>query len=106
MSKIVAIANDNTALQLSLTGINVEKVTNPKEAGELIIELLDSDAEMLIIQEEIRDGLPEFHANLLARHKGAPLVVYCPSFSEEESDVDAYLSSIIKPAVGYEIRLE
>lgn len=106
MSKIVAIAEDHVGLQLSLTGMPVNIVSGPEEAEPILVEALDSDADMVLLQEELRDGLSEIAANRLARHKGRPLVVFCPSFSEEDSDVDAYLSSIIKPAVGYEIRLE
>ncbi len=106
MSKIVAIAQDHVALQLALTGMTVEAVKDAEEAGTLLDEALESDADMVLLQEELRDNLSEVIANRLARHKGRPLVVNCPSFSDEDSDVDAYLSSIIKPAVGYEIRLE
>ena len=38
-------------------------------------------------------------------NQGDPLIVYCPAFEEADADVDAYLSSVIKPAVGFEIRL-
>ena len=106
MSKIIAIAQDHVALQLALTGITVNPISDQKEAEQVLGEALDSDADMVLLQEELREGLSEIVANRLARHKGRPLVVNCPSFSEEDSDVDAYLSSIIKPAVGYEIRLE
>ena len=41
----------------------------------------------------------------LKQHTGEPLIVFLPAFDEEDSDVYAYLSSVIKPAVGFEIRL-
>ena len=106
MSKVIAIARDHVALELALSGIQVHRVSDMKEAEDLLGEVLESDADLLLLQEEIRDGLSEFARNNLMRHKGDPLVVYCPSFEDEHSDVDAYLSTIIKPAVGYEIRLD
>jgi vacuolar-type H+-ATPase subunit F/Vma7 len=107
MSKVVAIARDHVALQLALAGVTVDRVKDAEEADELLRNYLESEeVEMLLFQEELRDGLTEVTANTLKRHKGRPLVVFCPSFEQEDSDVDAYLSAIIKPAVGYEIRLE
>jgi len=32
--------------------------------------------------------------------------VSCPAFDSEESRVDSYLAEVLRPAVGYEIRLE
>jgi vacuolar-type H+-ATPase subunit F/Vma7 len=106
MSKVVAIAEDHVGLQLALAGVDVIPVSSVAAAEAILEAHLSGDADVLILQEELRDGLSEYYEAMLKRHKGAPLVVYCPSFSEEDSDVDAYLSSIIKPAVGYEIRLE
>lgn len=106
MSKVIAIAEDHVGLQLALAGVEVIPAQVPQEAEAVLEHHLTGDADVLILQEELRDGLSEYHAAMLKRHKGKPLVVFCPSFGNEDSDVDAYLSSIIKPAVGYEIRLE
>jgi vacuolar-type H+-ATPase subunit F/Vma7 len=106
MPKILAIAQDHVALQLALSGVPIQRVATAEEAEPLLEKHLEGDTDVLLIQDEIRAGFSEFHMNMLKRHKGSPLVVSCPSFDEEESDVDAYLSAIIKPAVGYEIRLE
>lgn len=105
MSSITALASGTSAMNLALTGINVREVSDPKEAEKLLDELLQDKLDVLIIEEKIRDGLSDRVRDRLNRHSGTPLLVYCPSFEEEETDVDAYLSSVIKPAVGFEIRL-
>jgi len=105
MSKIVALATDTTALNLLLTGVTVEEPANTKEAESRLDELLQGDVNVLIIEEKLRDEFSVRTSERLTNHSGEPLIVYCPAFDEEDSDVDAYLSSIIKPAVGFEIRL-
>ena len=105
MSKVVALAQDSTALNLSLTGISVEEPADTKEAESRCDELLQDSIEVLILDEKMSDEFSERMKERLARHKGDPLIVYCPPFDDEDTDVDAYLSSIIKPAVGFEIRL-
>lgn len=105
MPNITAVAGGTSAMNLALTGINVREVSDPKDAEKLVDELLQDKLDVLIIEERIRDMLSERAQERLTRHTGSPLLVYCPSFEEEETDVDAYLSSVIKPAVGFEIRL-
>jgi len=105
MSKIHALASDSTALSLSLTGITVEEVTDPAVAEKRCDELLQDGLDLLIVEEALRDAFTPRMQERLARHEGAPLIVYCPAFDDESSDVDAYLSAVIKPAVGFEIRL-
>ena len=105
MSKIRAIARDAMALNLALTGIRVEDVSDAKDAEARCDELLQDDVDVLIIEERLRDAFSERMQDRLMHHKGEPLIVYLPAFDEEDSDVDAYLSAVIKPAVGFEIRL-
>ena len=106
MAKVIALANDTTALNLQLTGVTVEEPATTKDAETRLDELLNSsDVDVLIIEEKLRETFGFRALERLAQHSGDPLIVYCPAFDEEDSDVDAYLSSIIKPAVGFEIRL-
>jgi hypothetical protein len=106
VANVIGIAEDHVALNLALTGVNVRQPANAEGAEELLRELLDSDNDVVIVQESYRDGFSERFTNTLAKHKGSPLIVYCPMFEEEDADVDAYLSAVLKPAIGYEIRLE
>lgn len=105
MSKICALASDTAALSLALIGIQVQEVADATEAEPLLKGLLEDNLDVLIIDERLRDGFSHRTQDRLQRHAGSPLIVYCPAFADEVSDVDAYLSSIIKPAVGFEIRL-
>lgn len=105
MPKVTALATDAAALNLSLTGIPVEEFADVKEAERRCLALLEDDVEVLVIEEKLSDAFSERARDRLARHQGEPLLVFCPAFDEEDTDVDKYLSSVIKPAVGFEIRL-
>ncbi len=107
MPDIVGIASDPAALQLRLTGMVVEEVRDAAQAEDAIDRWMEEDGvEILVVGETLRDGFSPAFAERLRRHKGRPLVVYCPVFQTETIDVDEYLSSVIKPAVGFEIRLD
>jgi vacuolar-type H+-ATPase subunit F/Vma7 len=105
MSKISALARGTTAMNLALTGVKVEEVADAKDAESVLDSLLQDSIDVLIIEEALREAFSERTQERLNEHSGKPLLVNCPSFDEEDSDVDAYLSSVIKPAVGFEIRL-
>ena len=105
MAKIAAVARDATALNLGLTGIHVEDVRDIREAEKRVDELLQDKLDVLILDERYREEFSDRFMTRLQRHTGEPLVVFCPPFEDEDADVDAYLSAVIKPAVGFEIRL-
>jgi vacuolar-type H+-ATPase subunit F/Vma7 len=106
MPDSVGIAEGHVAIMLSLTGMHVEEVSSVEEAEEALDSYLDSDARFVIVQEKYRDAFTPWFQERLMAHRGLPLVVSCPAFDKEDSEVDEYLASVIRPAVGYEIRLE
>ena len=107
MPNVIALTHGQTSLQLSLAGVHVEETLTVDLAEKRLAELLESrEARVVILQEQYRTEFSEWFAERLRRHKGLPLIVYCPAFEEEESNVDAYLTAVLKPAIGYEIRLE
>ncbi len=106
MARVVAIAQPTTAIGLGLTGIRVEEVHSIEQAERHLEELLESDNEMLLLDEEFRGRFSEYMQLVLDRHSGLPLVFFCPSFQEEEANTEAYINAILKPAVGFEIRLD
>ncbi len=105
-SNVVAIAQGRTALELGLTGVPVHEVTEMGEVENLLADLLESDAQVAILDEVYREKFSEWMTNRLHQHSGLPLVIFCPSFAEEEAGTDAYIIGIVKPAVGFEIRLD
>ena len=105
-SNVTAIAQGRTALELGLTGVTVREVTDAGEVEHVLAELLESDAPAVIVDETFRERFSDWMLNRLHRHSGPPLVIFCPSFAEEDAGTDAYISSIVKPAVGFEIRLD
>ncbi len=106
MPKVSAIANGHVALKLSLAGLHVEKASSAAEAEQILDKLLKGDSLVIIVQEEFRGKFTEFFTERMRRRKGPPLVVYCPGFEDEDANVDAYLSAVLRPAIGYEIKLE
>ncbi len=106
MSAVVGIASDPTALKLALTGIEVHEVRDVAEAQDIVDTLLDSEVQVLVVEEQFRDAFPDSFQDRLAAHRGLPLVVYCPLFDKENDETEAYVASVLKPAIGYEIRLE
>lgn len=93
-------------MQLALTGMQVREVTDTKEAEDVLEPLLQSDSDVLIVQEAFKEEFSQWFRDRLARHRGRPLIAYCPTFEKADSEVDAYLASVLRPAIGYEIRLE
>ncbi|MFA6240682.1 MAG: V-type ATP synthase subunit F [Candidatus Hydrogenedentales bacterium] len=106
MPSVAALANGALALKLTLAGLPVQAVADAQAAEATLDELLESDVSVVVVQEDLRSGFSEWFIERMKRRKGGPLVVYCPGFEEEESDVDAYLNAVLRPAIGYEIRLE
>ena len=105
-SKVVAIAQSQAALQLGLTGLKVHETQDPAAVEKLLGELLESDTHVVIVDEAFRNAFSEWFDMKLARHSGLPLVIFVPSFNEEDPGTDAYINAILKPAVGFEIRLD
>jgi vacuolar-type H+-ATPase subunit F/Vma7 len=105
-SKVVALANGQAALQLGITGVPVEEVFGIDRVESRLAELMDSDAELVIANEEFRDQFSEWFQMRLAKHNKLPLIIFCPSFENEDAGTLEYINSIVKPAVGFEIRLD
>ncbi len=105
-AKINAIAKDETALQIGLAGVTVRRAANAAEAETLLAEEIEGDAHLVLVDESYRSQFTDWFQTKLSRHNRLPLVIFCPSFSEEDPGTDAYINSIVKPAVGFEIRLD
>ncbi|MFO7973779.1 MAG: V-type ATP synthase subunit F [Candidatus Hydrogenedentota bacterium] len=106
MAEVVGIAEEHLAIMLTLTGMRVEEVRDVAEAEEALESYLESDVELVVVQEKFRPMFSAWFQERLMAHCGLPLVVLCPDFEKDDSEVDEYLASVIRPAVGYEIRLE
>ena len=105
-SKMIAVAHGNTALSLALTGVTVEEIEDVTEAEERLAELLDGDNEVVIADERFRGKFSDWFEMRMQRHSGRPRLIFCPTFEEEDAGTDAYINAIVKPAVGFEIRLD
>ena len=102
----VAIAHGQLALELGLAGIPVQEIREVSEVESAVDELLGSETKVVILDEAFRGKFSDWFSARLARHAGLPLIIFCPSFQEEDAGTDAYINRIVKPAVGFEIRLD
>lgn len=105
-SRIKAIGKDETGLQVGLAGVTVSAAATALEAETLLAAELEGDAQVVIVDEAYRADFSEWFQTKLARHNRLPLVIFCPAFAEEDPGTDAYINAIVKPAVGFEIRLD
>ena len=105
MPDIVAIARGHTALKFSLTGIRVEEPHDDAETEALVGRWLERTSAVLIIEGSLYTGLGEAMAERLDNHEGLPLVVTCPTFEAEDTDAGERLRSLLRSAVGYDLRL-
>jgi vacuolar-type H+-ATPase subunit F/Vma7 len=106
MARITVIAHGHLALQMRLAGLVVDEVADAAEAEEALELHIEAAEGFVVVEEALMAGFSESFEDRLAAHRGLPLVVSCPSFDSEESQVDSYLAEVLRPAVGYEIRLE
>ncbi len=106
MSDLVGVAGDAAALQLRLAGIEVMDAATPEEAERRLSMLLETDNRVIVVERRFEEGFSTGMKERLAGHKGLPLVVFCPAFEGDAAETDAYIASVLKPAIGYEIRLE
>lgn len=105
-TNVIAIAKGQSALELALTGITVEEINDTQDVEARLVELIEGDAHLVIVEQSHRDHFSEWFTLRLARHNKLPLVIFCPSFTDEETDSAAYIGRIVKSAVGFEIRLD
>ena len=105
-TKVIAIAKGQPALELGLTGIAVEEIHKTEDVETRLVELIEGDAELVIVEEGYRDHFSDWFTARLARHNKLPLIIFCPSFTDEDADSAAYIGGIVKSAVGFEIRLD
>lgn len=106
MPDLLAITGPRLGLKLRLAGVPTEEATDPEAIEELIVKGVGSGVRVLIVQEDFRDRFSKQLVELLDRPRETPLLAFCPSFEEEESDALEYVAAVVRPAVGYEIRLE
>ena len=106
MARVTVIAHGHLALQMRLAGFTVEEVLDAAGAEDALARHLEAEEGFVIVEEALTEGFSEAFEDRLAAHRGLPLVVTCPPFDSEESHVDEYLTEVLRPAVGYEIRLE
>ncbi len=103
---VTAVADEPLALLLGQTGIHVDQPKDMRDAEACIEALCERKVGIIIVQEDYQERFSERFKERLARRKGLPILLYCPSFDSETQDMDSYIAEVIRPAIGYEIRLD
>ena len=106
MPEIIAIARGHLALELELTGMRVECANNSNEAQSLVEIFLQEKPDIVIVEKRLEDDFTPDFRELLSKHEGTPLIINCPSFDSEGFEAIDHLRTLVKSAVGYEIRFD
>ena len=102
---VVALAQGRLALQLRLTGMRVEEPANQEEAVQMLESLLEESLGILVVAQDLLDQIDPGFLEQSRREDGLPIIVSGPTF-DERTDLTSYISEVLLPAVGYEIRID
>ncbi len=106
MYKVIVISDPETSDGFRLTGVDVIEVEEGEEARKKLSELLDDDTVGIIaLSEEFEPYIDERTRSKIQKIY-RPIVVNVPSKKKLEIRERAeYLRSLIKRAIGFEIKL-
>lgn len=107
MYKLVVLTDADTADGFRLAGVDVSVVESPEEARKALSSLIDDDATGIIaVNERLMSGIDErLRKKIDSIYR--PIVVSLPIREKLEIGEDhrAYLSRLIRRAIGFDITL-
>lgn len=110
-SKVIVVTHPELATGFRLAGVDVEIVSDPKEASEIIRRIIwtKSDFGIIAIDEDLASNLDPALAKELD-DRGLPFLIPFPAaelytWLRERKDMD-YTSKMIRDAIGYHIKLK
>ena len=107
MYKLVVLTDSDTADGFRLAGVDVEVVESPEEARRKLASLVDEDSTGIIaVNERLMSGIDErLRKKIDSNYR--PIVVSLPIREKLEIGEDhrAYLSRLIRRAIGFDITL-
>jgi V/A-type H+-transporting ATPase subunit F len=105
--RVVVLTDSDTADGFRLAGVDVEVVETPEAARTRLVSLLDDDdTGILAVNERLMTGIDErVRKKIDSIYR--PIVVSLPSREKLEIGEDhrAYLSRLIRRAIGFDITL-
>jgi vacuolar-type H+-ATPase subunit F/Vma7 len=107
VGRLVAISSPGLSAGFALAGVPVFEATDSADAARQIDDLLaDANISVLIIDENLHQGLPEEVRRDLQRAP-FPVVIPVPGPNwTKESTAHEYIVEILRRAIGYRVRLQ
>ena len=110
-SKVIVVTHPELATGFRLAGVDVESVSDPKDASEIIRRILwtKSDFGIIAMDEDLASNLDPALAKELD-DRGLPFLIPFPAaelytWLRERREMD-YTSKMIRDAIGYHIKLK
>ncbi|MEJ2665988.1 MAG: V-type ATP synthase subunit F [Deinococcales bacterium] len=108
MPKMVVLTDSETAVGFRLAGVDVRE-TDAEQARGALDELIAGDAYGLVVVDEGLIADPIAASERAMRGRELPVILPLPSLGQafgEEDDAVAYMKSLVRNAIGFDIKLE
>ncbi|MEJ2288389.1 MAG: V-type ATP synthase subunit F [Deinococcales bacterium] len=108
MPRMVVLTDSETAVGFRLAGVEVREAVQ-EGAREALDELIGSDAYGLVVVDEGLIPDPIAASERAMRGRELPVVLPLPSLGGafgEGDDAVAYMKSLVRDAIGFDIKLE
>ncbi|HKI55999.1 MAG TPA: V-type ATP synthase subunit F [Trueperaceae bacterium] len=108
MPKMVVLTDSETAVGFRLAGVEVREVA-ADEAKDVLEELIAADDYGLLVVDEGLIPDPIAASERAMRGRELPVVLPLPSLGQafgEEDDAVSYMKSLVRNAIGFDIKLE
>jgi len=105
---MVVLTDSETAVGFRLAGVDVREV-GQEGAKDALDELIAADAYGLVVVDEGLIPDPIAASERAMRGRELPVVLPLPSLGQafgEEDDAIAYMKSLVRNAIGFDIKLE
>lgn len=108
MPRMVVLTDSETAIGFRLAGVDVRE-TDAEQARSALEDLIASDAYGLVVVDEGLIADPIAASERAMRGRELPVILPLPSLGqafEEEDDAVAYMKTLVRNAIGFDIKLE
>lgn len=108
MPKMVVLTDSETAVGFRLAGVEVREA-EADDAVQALEELIVADAYGLVVVDEGLVPDPIAASERAMRGRELPVVLPLPSLGQafgDQDDAVAYMKSLVRNAIGFDIKLE
>ncbi len=104
--RVTAVCDPSVSLGFRLAGLSPHPAARPAEATRLLVELAtDEQWGVILVQEDLVPDLAPVSRR--SSRTGLPLLIPFPSPSRDRppGEAEAYVTELLRRAVGYRVRL-